>query len=357
MRLILAHPYDIAAGIGRAGDVDPSPTSGRADGMTSERIDTRKLWPDGPEVGAIGLGCMGMSWAYGVGADAEDPDQVIGRALDLGMNLIDTADVYGPFTNEEVVGKAIAGRRGEVVLATKGGNVMRETADGRPAMPTQNGRPDHLRAAIDASLRRLGVDHVDLYYLHRPDPQVPVEDSIGAMAEMVAAGKVLALGVSELSVEQLDRAKAVHPIKAVQSELSLWTREHVATSLEWCVRNGAGFVPYSPLGRGFLTGRFRAASDFGADDFRGQLPRFQEDNLAANLAIVDRVEEIAARHGATPAQVALAWTLAQGEHVVPIPGTRRRSRLEENAAAAGLRLTADDLAELDALPAPAGTRY
>jgi aryl-alcohol dehydrogenase-like predicted oxidoreductase len=325
--------------------------------MTIERIDTRKLWPDGPEVGAIGLGCMGMSWAYGTSPDAEDPSQVIGRALELGMNFIDTADVYGPFTNEEVVGKAIAGRREEIALATKGGNVMRESADGRPALPVQNGRPEHLRSAIDESLRRLGVDHVDLYYLHRPDPQVPVEDSIGAMAEMVAAGKALALGVSEFSVEQLDRAQAVHPIKAVQSELSLWTREHLATSLEWTVRNAAGFVPYSPLGRGFLTGRFRAVGDFGADDFRSQLPRFQQENLATNLAIVDKVEEIAARHDATAAQVALAWTLAQGEYVVPIPGTRRRSRLEENAAAARLRLTADDLAELDALPAPAGTRY
>lgn len=325
--------------------------------MRAERIDTRKLWPNGPEVGAIGLGCMGMSWAYGASAEAEDPDQVIGRALDLGMNHIDTADVYGPFTNEEVVGKAIAGRRDEVVLATKGGNVMRETADGRPALPVQNGRPEHLRAAIDGSLRRLGVEYVDLYYLHRPDPEVPVEDSIGAMAEMVAAGKARALGVSEFSVEQLDRAQAVHPIKVVQSELSLWTREHLATSLAWCGRNGAGFVAYSPLGRGFLTGRFRSASAFGADDFRGQMPRFQQDNLAANLAIVDKVEDIAARRGVTAAQVALAWTLAQGEYVVPIPGTRRRSRLEENAAAVGVRLTADDLAELDALPAPAGTRY
>src|SRR5918992_4793134 len=325
--------------------------------MMSKRIETRRLWPDGPEVGAIGLGCMGMTWAYGTSADAEDPDQVIGRALELGVNFIDTADVYGPFTNEEVVGKAIAGRREEIVLATKGGNVTGRSTDGRPARPVQDGRPEHLRAAIDGSLRRLGTDHVDIYYLHRPDPQVPVEDSLGAMAEMVAAGKALALGVSEFSVDQLDRAQAVHPIKAVQSELSLWTRDHLATSLEWCVRNGAGFVPYSPLGRGFLTGRFRSVSAFGADDFRSRLPRFQEENLAANLTIVEKVEEIAARHGATAAQIALAWTLAQGEYVVPIPGTRRRSRLEENAAAADLRLTADDLAELDALPAPAGTRY
>jgi aryl-alcohol dehydrogenase-like predicted oxidoreductase len=299
---------------------------------------------------------MGMTWAYGSSVDSEDPGQVIGRALELGINFLDTADVYGPFTNEETVGKAIAGRRDEVVLATKGGNVARRTADGSPALPVPDGRPEHLRQAIDASLRRLGVDHVDLYYLHRPDPKVPVEDSIGAMTEMLAAGKVLALGVSEFSLEQLDRAQAVHPIRAVQSELSLWTREHLTTSLEWCARNGAAFVAYSPLGRGFLTGRFRESA-FAADDYRARNPRLQEENLKANLAIVDKVEEVAARNDATAAQVALAWTLAQGEHVVPIPGTRRRSRLEENAAATGLRLTAGDLAELDTLPAPAGTRF
>jgi aryl-alcohol dehydrogenase-like predicted oxidoreductase len=325
-------------------------------GESLERIETRRLWQGGPQVGVIGLGCMGMTWAYGTGTDSEDPGQVIGRALDLGVDFLDTADVYGPFTNEEAVGKAIAGRRDEVVLATKGGNVARRTEDGGPALPVPDGRPEYLREAIDGSLRRLGVDHVDLYYLHRPDPNVPVEDSIGAMAEMVTAGKALALGVSEFSVEQLDRAQAVHPIKAVQSELSLWTREHLATTLDWCVRNDAAFVAYSPLGRGFLTGRFRE-SVFAADDYRARMPRFQEDNLKANLAIVDKIEAVAARHDATAAQVALAWTLAQGEHVVPIPGTRRRSRLEENAAAAGLRLTAGDLAELDALPTPAGTRY
>lgn len=324
--------------------------------MDQERVGTRRLWQDGPEVGAIGLGCMGMTWAYGTGADEEDPALVIGRALDMGVNFLDTADVYGPNTNEEAVGTAIAGRRDEVVLATKGGNIARRTEDGSPALPVQDGRPAHLRQAIDGSLRRLGVDHVDLYYLHRPDSRVPVEDSIGAMAEMVTAGKALALGVSEFSVEQLDRARAVHPIKAVQSELSLWTREHLVTSLDWCVRNDAAFIPFSPLGRGFLTGRFRESA-FGAEDFRARLPRFQADNLKANLAIVDKVEAVAARHGATAAQVALAWTLAQGEHLVPIPGTRRRSRLEENAAAARLRLTPEDLAELDALPAPAGTRY
>ncbi|YCK38015.1 aldo/keto reductase [Actinomadura sp. ATCC 39365] len=317
---------------------------------------TRRLWPGGPEVGAVGLGCMGMTWAYGDSPDAEDPRTVIGRALDLGVNFLDTADVYGPFTNEETVGRAIAGRREEVVLATKGGNVARTTENGAPALPVPDGRPEHLRAAVDASLRRLGVDHVDLYYLHRPDPEVPVEESVGALAEMVAAGKALAVGVSEFSLEQLDRAQAVHPIKAVQSELSLWTRDHLSTSLEWCARHDAAFVAYSPLGRGFLTGRFREAG-FSPDDYRSRNPRFQEENLKANLVIVDAVERIAARHQATAAQVALAWTLAQGERVVPIPGSRRRSRVEENAAAAHLRLTPEDLADLDALPAPAGSRY
>jgi aryl-alcohol dehydrogenase-like predicted oxidoreductase len=299
---------------------------------------------------------MGMSWAYGAVADAEAPGAVIGRALDLGVNLVDTADAYGPHTNEEIVGGAIRGRRDEVVLATKGGNVARRDADGTPIRPVPDGRPEYLRGAVDASLRRLGVDHVDLYYLHRPDPEVPIEDSIGALADMVAAGKVLAIGVSELTVEQLDRAQAVHPIAAVQSELSLWTRDHVGTALPWCARHGAAFVAYAPLGRGFLTGRFREAA-FPSDDYRSWMPRFRAENLEANLALVEAVEAIAARHDATAAQVALAWTLAQGEHVVPIPGTRRRSRLDENAAAAALRLTVDDLAELDTLPAPAGGRY
>jgi aryl-alcohol dehydrogenase-like predicted oxidoreductase len=321
---------------------------------------TRKLWSDGPEVGAIGLGCMGATWAYTTDGEGDDPNVLFGRALDLGVTFFDTADMYGPFTNEEMVGRAIAGRRDEVVLATKGGNVVGEADPDADAAQRfgiyQDGRPEHLREAIDASLRRLGVDHVDLYYLHRVDPGVPVEDSVGAMAEMVAAGKVRALGLSEVDVPTLERAQAVHPIKAVQSELSLWTRDHLAEVLPWCVRNDAAFVPFSPLGRGFLTGRYDAAR-FRSDDFRSQLPRFQADALTANVAIVDRVRAVAERLGATPGQVALAWTLAQGEHVVPIPGTRRVSRLEENAAAAAVELSASDLAELDALPAPVGTRY
>ncbi|WP_425558197.1 aldo/keto reductase [Cryptosporangium japonicum] len=319
---------------------------------------TRTLWSGGPGVGAIGLGCMGMTWAYGTDAQSDDPGAVIGRAIDLGVTLIDTSDVYGPFTNEELVGAALAGRRDEVTLATKGG-LIAHVADGRPdssRMPSPNGSPEHLRSAIDGSLRRLGVDVIDLYYLHRPDPAVPIEDSIGVLAEAVSAGKIRAIGVSEFSVDQLDRAAAVHPISAVQSELSLWTRDHLTTTLPWCERNGAGFVPFSPLGRGFLTGAFREAA-FAANDFRARNPRFQPENLTANLAIVEAVEAVAATYEATAAQVALAWVLAQGAHVVPIPGTRRLARLAENAGSASLPLTPEDLAALDALPAPAGARY
>ncbi|MDJ0394382.1 aldo/keto reductase [Rhodococcus sp. G-MC3] len=318
-------------------------------------IPTRTLWKNGPEVGSVGLGCMGMTWAYKADEQSETPDHVIGHALDIGVNFIDTADVYGPFTNEEVVGKALGSRRSEVTLATKGGLVSHVGDAGEPIISGPNGHPEHLRTAIDDSLRRLGVDHVDLYYLHRPDPKVPVEDSIGAMSEMVEAGKVGALGVSEFTVEQLDRAQAIHPISAVQSELSLWTREHLATSLAWTVANDAAFVPFSPLGRGFLTGTFRGTAP-AADDFRSQLPRFNQENRDANLVIVDAIAAVAAELDATPAQVALAWVLAQGENVVPIPGTRRTSRLDENAGAASVSLSAGQLATLDALPPPAGSR-
>ncbi|TQS44749.1 aldo/keto reductase [Cryptosporangium phraense] len=322
-------------------------------------MDTRTLWSDGPAVGAIGLGCMGMSWAYGTDPNSDDPAAVIGRAVTLGMTLIDTSDVYGPFTNEELVGKALAGRRDEVTLATKGGLLANFHDDGTPdptRIPYPDGRPEHMREAIDGSLRRLAVEHIDLYYLHRPDPKIPVEESIGVLADAVRAGKIRAIGVSEFSVEQLDRAQAVHPISAVQSEASLWTRDHLSTTLPWCEAHGAGFVPFSPLGRGFLTGAYRAAA-FAPDDFRARNPRFRPENATANLAIVDAVEAIAATYDATAAQVALAWVLAQGEHVVPIPGTRRVARLEENAGAAGLTLSPADLAALDALPAPAGARY
>jgi aryl-alcohol dehydrogenase-like predicted oxidoreductase len=305
--------------------------------------------------GAIGLGCMGMSWAYGPGDDDESV-RVVHRALELGCTLVDTADVYGPHANERLVGRALAGRRDEAVLATKAGIVVEDRATFRLG---RDGTPAHLRAAIDGSLARLGVDHVDLWYLHRVDPAVPVEESVGAMAEAVAAGKARGLGLSEVDVATLDRAQAVHPVTAVQSELSLWTRDPIDSGvLAWCAEHGAAFVPYSPLGRGFLTGRITSADDLAADgDFRATNPRFAAPALEANRAIADRVRAVAARLGAQPGQVALAWTLAQGDHVVPIPGTKRLRWLEENAAAADVLLGADDLAELDALPAPVGARY
>ncbi len=298
----------------------------------------------------IGLGCMGMSWAYGAAErDDEASIAVIRRALDLGATLIDTADVYGPFHNEQLVGRALAGRRDEAVLATKVGLV---NVDGtlRP-----DGRPEHVREGIDASLQRLGVDHVDLYQLHRVAPAVPVEETWGAMAEVVAAGKARWLGMSEVSVAQLAVAHAVHPVSTVQSELSLWTRDPVPEVLPWCVAHGAGFLPFSPLGRGFLTGA--VTGGFDAVDFRARNPRFTDEAMAANRRIVEAVAKVAARHGATNAQVALAWTLTQGEHIVPIPGTKKLPYLEQNCAAADLTLTAADLADLDALPAPAGARY
>jgi aryl-alcohol dehydrogenase-like predicted oxidoreductase len=327
-------------------------------------IPTRVLGPERVPVGAVGLGCMGMSWAYGeAGRDDERSVDVIHRALDLGVTLLDTSDMYGPFTNEELVGRAIAGRRDEVVLATKGGLVVGDvpntpTGDAHAAYGINRvGRPDHLRRAIDASLGRLGVDHVDLYQLHRVDPDVPLEESWGAMAEFVAAGKARAIGLSEVSVEELDRAHAIHPVASVQSELSLWTRDAIDGGvLTWCAEHDATFIPFSPLGRGFLTGSITAAT-FEAGDFRARNPRFRDEALAANLALVDAVKEVAAGLDATPAQVALAWVLAQGDHVVPIPGTRRVERLEENAGAAHLTLDAGALAALDALPAPTGARY
>lgn len=319
--------------------------------MLGMSIPTRTLGPGGPEVGALGLGCMGMSWAYGAAerADAQS-EAVVRRALDLGVTLIDTADVYGPFTNEELVGDALRGRRDEAFLATKCGLVAGESGMGR------DGRPEHVRAAIDASLRRLGTDRVDLWQLHRVDPHVPVEETWGAMAEQVAAGKAVRLGMSEVGVAELRAAHAVHPVTTVQSELSLWTRDPLAEVLPWCEAHGAGFLPFAPLGRGFLTGTVSAGS-FDEKDFRARNPRFTAEAMAANAALVDVVRAVADRCDATPAQVALAWILAQGAHVVPIPGTKKQHYLEQNAAAADLVLSAGDLAELDALPAPVGERY
>jgi aryl-alcohol dehydrogenase-like predicted oxidoreductase len=261
--------------------------------------------------------------------------------------------MYGPFTNEELVGRAIEGRRDEVVLATKCGLVVEDVAE---YVMRNDGRPEHVREAVDASLRRLRTDFIDLYQLHRVDPEVPLEETWGAMAELVAAGKVGAIGLSEVSVSELERAQAIHPVASVQSEGSLWTRDAFAEVVPWCAEHGAAFLPFAPLGRGFLTGAL-APQTFPPGDFRKNNPRFQPAAMDANAVLVERVKAVARRHDATPAQVALAWLLAQGDHVVPIPGTKRRSRLEENAAAADVQLGAEDLAELDALPAPVGERY
>jgi aryl-alcohol dehydrogenase-like predicted oxidoreductase len=325
---------------------------------------TTTLGGSGPEVGVIGLGCMGMTFSYDMETPRDEATSiaVIHQALDLGMTLIDTADVYGPHTNEELVGRALAGgRRDRAVLATKVGIVRDsvETADpsNNSADRALDGRPEYIRASIDGSLRRLGTDHVDLYQLHRVDPQVPLEESWGAMAETVAAGKARHIGLSEVTADEIERAQAVHPVTSVQSELSLWTRDALAAVLPYCQEQGIAFLPFSPLGRGFLVGRFASFDDLPRDDFRRGLPRFQQDALRANLAIVGRVREIATQAGATPAQVALAWVLAQGQYVVPIPGTKTPKYLADNAGAADIELSAAHLAELDALPAPQGARY
>jgi aryl-alcohol dehydrogenase-like predicted oxidoreductase len=316
---------------------------------------TRRLGHQGPVVSAIGLGCMSMSQSYG------EPDEAGGiatihRALELGVTLLDTADVYGPFTNEELVGRAIRGRRDEVFLATKCGFVP----GGAGGPSTVDGSPEHIRAACDASLRRLGVTTIDLYYLHRVDPRTPIEESVRAMAGLVAEGKVRYLGLSEISANTLRRALAVHPITAVQSEYSLWTRDPEAGILPACRELGVGFVPFSPLGRGFLSGKVRTLDGLPADDFRRGVPRFQGENLAANATLVDRLTAIAHEKGCTPAQLALGWLLAQGEEVVPIPGTKRPKYLEENAAAVDLALSRADLARIEAaIPkgSAAGERY
>jgi aryl-alcohol dehydrogenase-like predicted oxidoreductase len=323
--------------------------------MTPDRtMPRRRLGASGFEVGAIGLGCMGMTWAYNTASrDDERSTAVIQRAIDLGETLIDTADVYGPFTNEEVVGRALAGRRDEVVLATKVGLVVEDL---ETLTLARDGRPEHVRDGIDASLRRLQTDHVELYQLHRVDEKVPVEETWGAMAEVVAAGKARAIGMSEATVEQLDRAHAIHPVASVQSELSVWTRDRLGDVLPWCREHDVAFIPFAPLGRGYLTGTITSAS-FDERDFRARNPRFTRAALQANLAIVERVRAVAERVGATPAQVALAWVLAQDELVVPIPGTTKVERVEENAGAAFVSLSASDLDELDAVPATVGDRY
>ncbi len=301
----------------------------------------------------IGLGCMPMSFGYVDAASEDDPAAVIGRALELGVAMFDTADVYGPFTNEQLVGRALEGSRGDATIATKWGLVVGPTG-GYPL--ARDARPDRAAEAVLASLERLRTDVIDLYYLHRVDDQVPLEESWGAMAALVERGMVRAIGLSEVGVDELERAHAIHPVAAVQSELSLWTRDALDEVVPWCARNGAAFVPFSPLGRGFLTGAITHGG-FDARDFRSSNPRFTDEAIASNQAIVTVVRGVAERHGATPAQVALAWTLAKGSHVLPIPGTKRRRYLEENVAAAALALTADDLTELDAAPPASAPRY
>jgi len=303
----------------------------------------RRLGRNGPEVSALGLGCMGMSEFYGPRDDAESV-ATIHHALDQGQDFLDTADMYGPYTNEELVGRAIAGRRDEVVLATKFGFV-RDPAD--PAKRRVDGSPRHVREACEGSLKRLGVETIDLYYLHRVDARVPIEETVGAMADLVKAGKVRYLGLSEVSADTLERASRVHPIAALQSEYSLWTRDPEDGVLDACRRLGIGFVAYSPLGRGFLTGAIRTPDDFAADDYRRTNPRFQGENFAKNLALVDTVGALAKDKNCTPAQLALAWVLAQGDDIVPIPGTKRRKYLEENIGALAVVLSAADLARIE----------
>ena len=320
-------------------------------------METTNLGSQGLRVGRQGLGCMGMSEFYGTGDDAESV-ATIHRALDLGVTLLDTADMYGPFTNEELVGRAIASRRDEVVLATKFGNVRDPE---NPANRSINGRPEYVRKACDDSLRRLGVDYIDLYYQHRVDPDTPIEDTVGAMAELVTAGKVRYLGLSEAAPSTIRRAHAVHPISALQTEYSIWSREPESEIIPTLAELGIGFVPYSPLGRGFLTGAVRSVDQLEEDDFRRFSPRFQGDNLEANIRIVEVVDGIAKEIGATPAQVALAWLQQQSTDfapgMAPIPGTKRRKYLEENVGALDHRLSADALRQIDELAPPVGDRY
>jgi aryl-alcohol dehydrogenase-like predicted oxidoreductase len=319
-------------------------------------MDRRRLGSQGLEVSAQGLGCMGMTHAYGSG-DEQSGLETIHRALELGITFLDTAEVYGPYTNEELVGRAISGRRDEFEIATKFGFAIDSD---RPLDRTVDGRPENVRRAVDGSLRRLGIDHIDLYYQHRVDPNVPIEETVGAMGELVEQGKVRFIGLSEPSAETIRRAHATHPLTAVQSEYSLWTRDLEDEVLDTLRELGIGLVAYSPLGRGFLTGQIRSMADLPEDDWRRTNPRFQEEALQENVALADRVAELAEQRSITPAQLALAWVMAKGEDIIPIPGTKSPRRLEENAAAAEIQLSEEDIAELDDAISPEavrGSRY